>query len=159
LGELGYPAVIVCGPHAVAGLHVPPNVELRTGLTQQQCHDLLSQARVHVVSVDNMTTASGQVTLLDAMMMRCPTVATACPGTVDYVDDEVDALLVHPQEHEQLKVAISRLWEDSELRARLANRASRRMESSYSDEAVGQVMGEILDEVERKWEAGSDPRT
>src|SRR5437762_4151788 len=43
LRELRYRAVVVAGPHAVAGLNVPSNVEVLSGLSTQQCHVLVQR--------------------------------------------------------------------------------------------------------------------
>jgi len=91
LAELRYPTTIVAGAHAVAGLTVPPNVTVRSGLTPQQCFELSQRARLNVIPVANQTTASGQVTLLDAMMFARPAIITSCPASIDYVTHGKDA--------------------------------------------------------------------
>ena len=147
LGELGYPAVVVAGPHAVAGLVVPPNVELRSGLTADECFALVQRARLSVIPVANQDTASGQVTLLDAMMYARAAIITACPASVDYVVDGVDALLVRHGDHDDMKRAIQRLWEDEALRAFVGASARSASIERFSDEAIGQILGSVLREV------------
>lgn len=147
LAELGYPAMVVAGPHAVAGLSIPPNVEVRSGLSVEQCHELVQRARISVVPVSNRETASGQVTLLDAMMFARPVVVTDCPASVDYVTDRHDALLVRHGDHDDMKVAIQLLWEDEALRTSLGTAARRTAVNKFSDEAIGRIMGMILREV------------
>lgn len=143
--ELGCRTVIVAAPHAVAGLEVPDNVEIQSGLNIQECHELLQRARLSVIPVANESTASGQVTLIDAMMYGRPTVVTAGPGSVDYANHEAEALLVPPGDCAAMKIAIARLWENEALRSRMGIAARRRVQQEFSDEAVGIVMGELLD--------------
>ena len=149
LGELGFPAVVVTGPHAVAGLTVPGNVALRSGLSIDECHALVQRARLNVVPVANQTTASGQVTLVDAMMYGRPTIATACPASVDYVEHGKDGWLVRPGDHDDMKAAIARLWDDEALRERIGETARNTVINRYSDAAIARVLGQVL----RKYEA------
>ena len=144
LAELGYPAVVVAGPHAVAGLSVPANVELRSGLTIEDCHKLLQRARLNVIPVANRKTASGQVTLIDAMMYARPTIATACPASVDYVEHGKDGWLVQVGDHDDMKTSIQRLWEDAPLRAGLGSAGRQTAVERFSDPAIGRVLGRIL---------------
>ena len=147
LAELGLPAVVVTGAHAVQGLTVPPNVELKLGLSEDQCHALLQRARLNVIPVANQTTASGQVTLLDAMMSARPAIVTSCPASVDYVVDGVDAMLVRHGDHDQLKAAIQRLWDDETLRASMGAAARKAAIDKFSDDAIGRAMGTVLRDV------------
>lgn len=147
LGELGYPAVVVAGSHAVAGLTVPQNVELRSGLSADECFALLQRARLSVIPVANQDTASGQVTLLDAMMYGRAAIITACPASVDYVIDGVDAMLVRHGDHDDMKRAIQLLWDHKTLRASLGASARKACIEKYSDEAIGKVMGNVLEVV------------
>lgn len=150
LGELGYPSVIVAGLHAVEGLKIPPNVEVRSGLTAEQCHELVQRARLSVIPVANRNTASGQVTLLDAMVFGRPVIVTECPASVDYVRHGHDAYLVKHGDHDDMKSAIRRLWEDEPLRSAMGKAARISATENFSDEAIGRVMGRVLRDVEAK---------
>lgn len=151
LAELGYPAVVVAGAYAVNGLKVPPNVEIRSGLNIEQCHALLQQARFSVTPIANITTASGQVTLIDAMMYGRAQVVTMCPGSADYLTHESEALMVPPGDRGSMLLAVQRLWEDDHLRLTLGQRARSRMVNNYSDEAIGKRLQVLLDCVQREW--------
>jgi glycosyltransferase involved in cell wall biosynthesis len=147
LSELRYAAVVVAAPHAVAGLSVPPNVKLLSGLTAQQCFELTQRARFNVIPVANQTTASGQVTLLDAMMFARPVIITSCPASVDYVTHGKDALLVQHGDPTDMKVAMQRMWEDETLRHDIGAAARRTAVEAFSEDVVGGVMGQILRDV------------
>lgn len=151
LEELGYPAVIVAGPHAVAGLSVPPNIVIQSELSSEQCFELVQRARMSVIPIANQHTASGQVTLLDAMVFGRPVVITACPASLDYVTDQHDALLVKHGEHDDMKTAISRLWEDSALRTAIGTSARKTAVENFSDEAIGKVMGSVLRDISTEY--------
>jgi glycosyltransferase involved in cell wall biosynthesis len=147
MAELGYPTLVVAGQHAVAGLTVPANVTVRSGLTPQQCFELIQRARFNVIPVANQTTASGQVTLLDAMMFARPAIITSCPASIDYVSHGKDALLVRQADHDDMKAAIQRLWEDEAQRSALGTAARQTALQMFSEEVIGRTMGQILREV------------
>ena len=147
LGDLGYPAVIVASPHAVAGLSVPSNVEIRSDLSAAQCFELVQRARLSVIPVSNQHTASGQITLLDAMVFARAVVITDCPASADYVTDQHDAILVTHGDHDDMKTAIKQLWEDGVLRAAIGTAARETAINMFSDEAIGILMGNVLREV------------
>lgn len=144
LAGLRLPAVVVAAPHAVAGLTAPPSVTVRSGLTASQCFELIQRARFVVIPVANRTTASGQVTMLDAMMYARPVIITSCPGSVDYIADGVDGLLVRQGDRADLETAMRRLWEDEPLRRTMGAAARLRGEQSFSERAIGIEMGRIL---------------
>lgn len=144
LRKLRLPAIVVAGDHAVQGLDVPPNVQVRRGLTEAQCYELVQRARVSVIPIANQQTASGQVTLLDAMMYGRPVIITRSPACVDYVDDGRDALLVEPGNADDLASKLESLWHDTPRRAALGTAARAKAIERFSDEAVGQAMGDIL---------------
>jgi glycosyltransferase involved in cell wall biosynthesis len=146
LAELKYPSVIVASAHAVDGLSVPSNVVVRSGIAWEECFKLMQQARVNVIPVANQTTASGQVTLLDAMMLERPVIVTSCPASVDYVTHEKDALLVRSGDHDDLKLAIQRLWEDGPLRQKLGVAARETGLETFSEEVIGRTLGRVLRE-------------
>jgi glycosyltransferase involved in cell wall biosynthesis len=142
--ELGYPTVIVAGAHAVAGIDLPPNVEVRRGLSIEDCHDLARRAFVNVVPVGNQTTASGQVTVIEAMMLGKAVVATRCAGTEDYLENGLTGLLVPPGNGAALKAAARRLWEDAPLRRRMGDAAFHHAQQHFTFAAAAPRMAELM---------------
>lgn len=140
--------VVVAAPWAIRGLDRPPNVELRSGLSLQECRLLAQRARVSVVPVANQETASGQVTIVEAMRMGRPVVATRCIGSEDYLQDGRTGLLVAPGAVEELRTAIARLCDSPDLRERLGRNAAAFAEENCSDEVAGRRLGAVLDEVD-----------
>jgi len=143
-----HPTIVVAARHALDGLDIPPNVEVRSSVPLDECHRLAQRARINVVPILNDDTASGQVTIVEAMRMRRAIVATRCVGSEDYMEDGVSGLLVAPRSVEQLRAAIDRLWDDAPLREKLAAGAAAFTEGNCSDEAAGQSLKRVLDEVE-----------
>lgn len=147
VNKLGVRTVIVAGQHVLEGLTIPPQVEVRSGLTPQECYRLAQQARVNIVPLFNHETATGQVTIVEAMRMSRPVIATRCIGSEDYIKDGETGFLVEPSSVDDLVQAIDMLWNDHELRNRLGREAGRYAAENLSDEAVGAVLGRILDSV------------
>jgi glycosyltransferase involved in cell wall biosynthesis len=150
VAELKYRTLVIAAPHAVAGLRVPENVEIRAGLSITECHELIQRARVNVIPVANIHTASGQVTLVDAMMYGRAAVITSCPASVDYVEHERDGWLVRAGDRDDMKTAIQRLWEDSALRFSIGNQARKTVVERFSDPAVGKILKEVLEQFETR---------
>ncbi len=147
LARLGLPSIIVAAPHAVVGIDLPANVQVRSGLTQQQCFDLLQAARIHVIPIRNTDTASGQVTLVESMSHGRPTIVTKCIATVDYATDRENVLFVPQGDRDALCDAIAELWGNDGLRTRLGTQAQLRARSEFSDEAIGGILRDVLDEL------------
>lgn len=151
MADLAYPTIVVAGPSALAGLKIPSNVKILHKLNITQCHELAQKARINVVPIDNSSTASGQVTLLDSMMFARPTVATLSIGTEDYVDDGSTALLVKAGDRTAMKSAIQSLWDDKPQRESLGQAARKYVATSLSDEAAGRALKSVLDEIQRSY--------
>jgi hypothetical protein len=140
----GYRAVVVAAPHALRGVDFPPQVEVRPGLGVQECNDLVQKARVVVVPVANDTTASGQVALLTAMMYGRPVIATRCAGTVDYVREGVDGLLVDRGDAADMAACLKLLWDAPERRLALGANAREGIQRHHSDRAIAGALAMVL---------------
>ena len=143
----GHRTVIVCGPHAVAGLDLPANVNVLSNLSLADCHKLLQEARLSITPVDNDQTASGQVTVIDAMMYGHAPIATDCVGTRDYVVHDVNGILVEPGSVPALTEAIHKLWNDEGLRARMGQAAMNYVRNELSDEKTARTLTALLEQM------------
>jgi glycosyltransferase involved in cell wall biosynthesis len=145
VGKLKLKTIIVAAPHATDGLELPTNVQLLSKLSATECHNLAQRARINVVPIANDQTASGQVTVIEAMTLARPVIATRCIGTEDYIKDGETGILVPPRASEPLAEAINRLWNDASARSRLGAKARQYAREHFSDEAVGAHLTRILD--------------
>jgi glycosyltransferase involved in cell wall biosynthesis len=139
--------IIVAGPRALDGLNLPANVEFQTGLPAWQCWKLAQQAKACVVPLKDVPTGAGQVTVVEALQMARPVIATRGAGTIDYVDHGKTGLLVDAGNVEQLRAEIIRLWEDDELRLRLSEAGKSFAEVQLSDAGAARSLMQILDSV------------
>lgn len=134
--RLRIPTVIITRPDVIKTLPKSRHVTFRSGLTEQECLQILARARICVTPINNQETASGQVTFIQAMQMGVPSVATRSPGTDGYLSDEETGLLVAPGNLEELVAAIRRLWDDATLRKSLSEAARVEALHRFSDEAA-----------------------
>jgi glycosyltransferase involved in cell wall biosynthesis len=141
-----YRTIIVAGQHAVEKLSIPDWVEVRSGLTQEECHRLAQRATVNVVPLKDREAASGQVTFLETMIMGKPIIASDCIGTRDYIKDGENGCLVPVGDSGRLGEAISRLWQDAALRERLGKAAKADATKSSSFEAQSSIMLAVLEQ-------------
>ncbi len=137
--------VIVARPDMIEALPKSSYVEVRSGLTQDECLDLLAEARLSVTPISNLETASGQVTFVNAMRLGVPVVATRCPGTDGYIEHNRTGLLVAPFDTDNLRGAIGRLWQDDNQRRALAEAGRIAADQQFSDQAVARRLHAVLE--------------
>jgi glycosyltransferase involved in cell wall biosynthesis len=74
-------------------------------------------------------------TVVEALAVGCPVIATAVGGVPEVIRDGENGLLVAPRDADALAAAIARFFGDAELRARLAAAAAPSV-AGYSEDAV-----------------------
>jgi len=145
--RLNLRTIVIAGPHALKGLSIPPQVEVRSGITIEECRRLSQQARVNVVPLLDREIATGPSTIVSTMRMNRAVVATRTTGSVDYIIDGETGYLTPPGSVEDLAAAIERVWYNDELRQRLNQNAGSYASAHCSDQAAGKALGQILDRV------------
>ena len=146
---LGLRTIIVTRKDIIETLPKSKHVTFRHGLSEDECLELLATARLSVTPLANLTTASGQVTFINAMMLGVPLIATRCPGTEGYVEARITALLVEPFDQAGMEQAITMLWNDATSRAALAGRAQNFADAHLSDEAAAESLKRLLRSFDR----------
>ena len=69
--------------------------------------------------------------IIEAMAMKLPVVSTTVTGIPEIIDNEIDGLLVPPNNEDKLAEAICRLIEDEELRRTLGENARKKIEQKF----------------------------
>lgn len=141
---LQIPTTIITRAADIETLPQSDHVTYRSGLSNIECLELLSRARLSVTPVSNLDTASGQITFVAAMHLGVPAIATDCPGTEGYIDDGRTGLLVPPFDVDALKDAIAQLWSDPTRRKALAAAGHAEAMARFTEDAAGAAIGEIL---------------
>lgn len=82
--------------------------------------------------------------LIEAMAAKTPVIATRGGGVPDIIENEVEGLLVAPENAAELAAAMERLTLDEALRGRLASAAYNKVQTHYSKEVVEHHLLELL---------------
>ncbi len=146
--KLNLPTIVAPGRHAVAGLTIPSQVDLRFEITKPEIYRCNQQARINVIPMSTEGATAGTVTIVEAMRMGCAIIATRRSGVEDYIEHGKTGLLVEPYSTSALTEAIDRLWNDAELRNRLGKAAYQFAAEHCSDEAAGAHLSRILSAIE-----------
>ncbi|BAZ04844.1 glycosyltransferase family 4 protein [Calothrix sp. NIES-3974] len=143
------PTVVVSGKRAIAGLSIPSHVTTLFDIQRHQCLEIAQKAIINVIPLHTHPniTAAGQVTLVEAMRMGRAIIASKCNGIEDYITHGENGWLVEPNSVDALAAAIQELWHNPELRDRLGQSAYDYATKYCSDEAAGQALAQILDQV------------
>lgn len=114
------PFVVVAGAADRLPEPLPANVRVLRDVPLAKSLALLRKAAVVAIPLLPAERSTGQVVLFEAMALGKPVVATRAVGTVDYVRDGENGLLVEPNDAAALADAIQRLLQNPDLARRLA---------------------------------------
>lgn len=145
--KTGYPLVVVAPKHSLTGLDIPSSVTIKSNLSLTECRKLVQQARLNIVPIDNNHTASGQVTVIEAMMYCKPVIATNTLGTQDYIVNKKTGYLTTPKSETDLLNAIDLLWNDKEVRDKIASNAQEFVKTELSHKTTATRLIQILNTI------------
>ena len=115
--------VVVCSQADAAAVPFPANVTVMTEVPYARYRELLEGARVVLVPLEPHVYSSGQVVILEAMALGKPLITARVLGTEDYVEDNVDGMLVPPGDAAALRQAIHTVLTVDGLAERLGRAA------------------------------------
>jgi len=119
-------------------LDLPPNVQVDGPVPVQRFLERMAGADVVVVPLRDGRSAHGQTTVVQALALGKPVVATRSVGVVDYVEDGREGLLVSPEDVDGLRRALATLRSDDPFReSRAAAAAARGAELTPAEFARG----------------------
>ena len=147
----GYKIVILTGQSAVSDIQLPANVELMSGLSLKECHELAFKAVINMIPIKNKDAPSGQVTFIeeDAMLGRAMIVSN-CSGSKDYIESGHDGLLVEVGSASDLEKGIKQFWENKELRVDMGKKLKLKLLQCYRFESVAPTMRRFIVELAEK---------
>ena len=115
------------------GLIPTANVRVDRGtLSYSQLRDAYAGARFVVVSVEPVDYAAGVSTVFEALAMGKAVVVTASPGIAEFVEDQVNGLVVPSGDAAALARAIDSLWASPDRCEEMGRRNRRLAETVYS---------------------------
>lgn len=87
------------------------------------------------------------LTLIEALAMGKPTVATRMGAVPEIIQDGVDGFLIHPEDIVALAQAAEKLLRDRALAERISRQAQRRMRAQFDDERMALQVEQMYQEV------------
>lgn len=149
VAQLGYKTIIVSGAYAIEDIKAPACVTFQSGLSIEQCHQLAIRSRMNVIPIADLFSPSGQVTVIESMMRGVPLIATECAGTLDYIGDGIDGLLVKANDVASMTIALERLWNDAPLRLSLSRRAQQTANEKFTFHAASNSLLRLINKFEK----------
>jgi glycosyltransferase involved in cell wall biosynthesis len=113
-------------------------------LTHAALRALYGRAAVVAVATRGNLHVSGITTILEAMALGRPVIATATPGMEDYVEPGVTGLLVPPGDPAALAAAIGTLLDDTAQAEALGTAAQVRVQEQNSSQAQASRLAAIV---------------
>ncbi len=145
--KLGYRTLVLSGERALAGLTVPPNVEILDQIPRPEIRRLVRHARVNVLPLSPQAATAGLVTIVEAFRHGRSLVATRRPGLEDYFLENETVLCADLGDVTGLADAIDRMWSDDDERSRLDQGATDFGLTHCTDEVAARHLVRVLDEV------------
>ena len=119
--DLDHPLLIRAAPANVPTLQPGTTLLARMSATEIRAH--YARARIVVIPQHPSTNPTGVTSILEAMAMAKPVIASDIGTTRDVIIHEVNGLIVPPGDTAALRQAITRLMHNPELRHRLGQAA------------------------------------
>ena len=148
--ELGVPLVIVTRPwHTNDSLDDLRSLgaKIVTDADKLEALTYLKHARLAVMPFDDPTIAGGYTTIIHAMFLRTPIVATNCLGVPEHIIDGETGFVTPHSDDESLKGAIDRLWSEPGLVQRLGDAAEARAQQRHSLKAAAETFAQLITKI------------
>lgn len=144
---LGYRTLVLASDRVLAGLTVPPNVEILEQISRPEIRRLVRHARVNVVPLNDGATTAGTITIVETFRHGRSLVISERPGLEDYIFDGKNALCAKLFDPKSMADAIEAMWTDDVHRGELDDAARRFADDNCTDEAAARSLVRILDSV------------
>ena len=128
---------------------VPPGVRVQAGwISFEQLRDLYANALAVVMPLHDTLHPGGINSVLEALSMSCPLVASASKGVIDYLEHGKTAWVVEPGNVQALRAGLDRIIADAPLRKRLGESGRQFCETTCAmpiyAARVGAILGEVI---------------
>ena len=145
--DMDVQVVVVTHPYSLEGVTVPANVKPIFSVDQRDYLSILAHAEVCVIPVSNVETASGQMTLIQAMSLEVPVVATQCIGTEDYIEDGETGYLCDRGDVRAIHRYIRRLLDNEDAWQHIKDNAHRFAREHFFENAGSRLLDTLFDEM------------
>ena len=147
---LGVPLVIITRPwHANDSLDELTSLGAKviTDADKLKALTYLKHARLAVMPFDDPTIAGGYTTIIHAMFLRTPMVATNCLGIPEHIIDGETGYVTKHGDDDALKATIDRLWSEPGLAGRLGHAAEARAQNRHSLQAAARNFAQLITKI------------
>ena len=126
-----YPVKVVCQDHNIAGLEIPPNVEVHLNLYGKKVGAMRRAARLVVIPLQKEDTSAGQYDMLWGMGEGKGLIVTRTVASLEHMTDGKDALFVKCGDVEMLRRTIEELWNNEDRLRKLGWNAFQTMHDRF----------------------------
>ena len=145
--KLGLPLVIITRPwHTTDSLSQLASLgaKIITNADKLKALTYLKHAKLAVMPFVDDSVASGFSTIMHAMFMRTPMVATQCLGVSEHIIDGETGFVTPHNDSKSLLYAIDRLWSQPGLAQSFGEAALRRAEQRHSHTAAAEQFSKLI---------------
>jgi glycosyltransferase involved in cell wall biosynthesis len=138
------PLTLVCYPRNIAGISLPPQISVLSGIYHDDYRRLLLSADLVVTPTVAPAYPSGQSVVLEAMSMGRATLTTESPAMREYVTNGVNGVLVPPREPATMAQVIRDLLADAGKRQSLGAAAAQTVRGSFGLEHMWHGVSKLM---------------
>lgn len=124
-------------------LHIPSNVRLFFDTDNKTFYDYMEHSSIVVIPLKSQL-PSGLIVLLRAAMMQKPIIATNTPSIRNYINDEVNGLLIEQENPMDLAEKIQILYNDVDLQRKLSFNLLNYVLGNHSQKNYAKKLLEII---------------
>ncbi len=142
------PWPVIVATDLILGEDLPANMFVRSDLFWGDYLQFLADSAFVVVPLKHSDESSGQMVMLEAMLLGKAVIVTRTTTTIEYGRNEETCVFVPPDDPEALAAAIERLQHDEKLVARLGEAGRAYARRRHSSQAFAEA---ILAAIEGVW--------
>lgn len=137
----------IVGVKSVKNLGVkflPDNVKIFRRVPIDILKKMIAQAMFIIIPLPYYNYSYGQMSILQSMSMGKLVITTKTPSTVDYINDEEDAILVNPNDIDDMKSKIMHCLEDPSLVCRIGQNAHVKTVNVFNEKIMAQQIFQFV---------------
>ncbi len=117
------PFRVLAYPAALAGVDLPANVEVVSGISEIEYCRHIANARLFFLPIKNKTTANGHIGIVQAMCFKTPLLTNMTDGTSDYLRPDQNAVVFPDGDVPAAVQCIKDYWSNREKANQIALQA------------------------------------
>jgi len=139
-------ALKIVGPEKL-NIKLPENVNLQPYVPINILKELIAKAKFIVLPLVDLPYAHGQMTFLQSMAMGKAVIVTKVPSTVDYINDNENALFVRLNDIDDMRNKIEFLLHNPDEIFGLGENARKSIENKFTEKNMAESIYEAIREI------------